>query len=56
MDEQTDKSRHYYHNIESVNYEAHSFDDDIKLDLDTINKINLSLDYLIDNEKINIKK
>ena len=56
MDEQTDKRRHYYHDIESVNYEANSFDDDIKLNLDAINKIDLSLDYLIDNEKINDQK
>ena len=55
MNEQTDKSRHYYHDIESVNYEANSFNDDIKLNLDTINKIDLSLDYLIDNEKIKAK-
>ena len=51
MDEYTDKSRHYYHDIESVNYESNSFKDDIKLELDTINKINISLDFLIKNEK-----
>ena len=51
MDENTDKSRHYYHDIESVNFESNSFKDDIKLELDTINKINMSLDYLIKNEK-----
>jgi hypothetical protein len=56
MNEQTDKSRHYYHDIESVNYEANSFNDDIKLNLDTINKIDLSLDYLITNEKIKGEK
>ena len=56
MNEQTDKSRHYFHDIESVNYEANSFNDDIKLNLDTINKIDLSLDYLIDNEKIKATK
>jgi hypothetical protein len=56
MNEQTDKSRHYYHDIESVNYEANSFNDDIKLNLDTINKIDLSLDYLINNEKIKAEK
>ena len=53
MDEYTDKSRHYYHNIESVNYESNSFKDDIKLELDNIiTKITISLDYLIKNEKI----
>ena len=51
MDINTDKSRHYYHDIESVNYEANSFNDDIKLELETIKKINLSLDYIMDNEK-----
>ena len=56
MDERTDKSRHYYHDIESVNYESNSFKDDIKLELDTINKINLSLDYLIKNEKLKNEK
>ena len=56
MNEQTDKSRHYYHDIESVNYEANSFNDDIKLNLATINKIDLSLDYLINNEKIKAQK
>ena len=56
MDERTDKSRHYYHDIESVNYESNSFKDDIKLELETINKINLSLDYLIKNEKEKNKK
>ena len=51
MDEYTDKSRHYYHDIESVNYESNSFKDDIKLELETIDTINFSLDYLIKNEK-----
>ena len=52
MNEQTDKSRHYYHDVESVNYESNSFNDDIKLNLETIKKIDFSLDYLIKNEKI----
>ena len=57
MNEKTDKSRHYYHDIESVNYESNSFKDDINLELNTItNKINLSLDYLIENEKIKNQK
>ena len=56
MDERTDKSRHYYHDIESVNYESNSFKDDIKLELETINKINLSLDYMIKNERTRIDK
>jgi hypothetical protein len=56
MDEKTDKSRHYYHDIESVNYESNSFKDDIKLELETINKINTSLDYLMNNEKKRIEK
>lgn len=56
MDERTDKSRHYYHDIESVNYESNSFKDDIKLELETINKINLSLDYMINNERTRIDK
>ena len=51
MNEQTDKSRHYYHDVESVNYESNSFNDDIKLNLETIKKIDFSLDYLIKNEK-----
>jgi hypothetical protein len=56
MDENTDKSRHYYHDIESVNYESNSFKDDIKLELETINKINTSLDFLMNNEKERIEK
>ena len=56
MNEKTDKSRHYYHDIESVNYESNSFKDDIKLELETINKINTSLDYLINNEKVRVEK
>ena len=57
MNERTDKSRHYYHDIESVNYESNSFKDDINLELNTItNKINISLDYLIENEKIKNQK
>ena len=51
MNEQTDKSRHYYHDVESVNYESNSFNDDIKLNLETIKKIDFSLDYIIKNEK-----
>ena len=56
MDENTDKSRHYYHDIESVNYESNSFKDDIKLELETIDTINFSLDYLIKNEKTKKEK
>ena len=56
MDENTDKSRHYYHDIESVNYESNSFKDDIKLELETIDTINFSLDYLIKNEKTKNEK
>ena len=57
MNEKTDKSRHYYHDIESVNYESNSFKDDINLELNTItNKINVSLDYLIESEKIKNQK
>jgi hypothetical protein len=51
MNEQTDKSRHYYHDVESVNYESNSFNDDIKLNLETIKKVDFSLDYIIKNEK-----
>ena len=56
MDERTDKSMHYYHDIESVNYESNSFKDDINLELDTINKINLSIDVLNENEKTKIQQ
>ena len=56
MDERTDKSRHYFHDIESVNYESNSFKDDIELELKTINKIDTSLDYLFQNEKQRTEK
>jgi len=52
MNEQTDKSRHYFHDVESVNYESNSFHDDIKLNLETIKKIDFSLDYIVKNEKV----
>ena len=55
MNEYTDKSRHYYHDVESVNYESNSFNDDIKLNLETIKKIDFSLDYIIKNEKSKAK-
>ena len=56
MDEKTDKSRHYFHDIESINYESNSFKDDIELELNTINKIYVPLDYLIQNEKQRTEK
>ena len=56
MDEKTDKSRHYFHDIESINYESNSFKDDIELELNTINKIYIPLDYLIQNEKQRTEK
>ena len=56
MDEKTDKSRHYFHDIESINYESNSFKDDIQLELNTINKIDVPLDYLFQNEKQRTEK
>ena len=55
MDANNEKSRHYFHDIESVNYEANSFRDDVNINLDTLENILSSLDYLINEEKKRIK-
>ena len=55
MDNNNEKSRHYFHDIESVNYEANSFRDDININLDTLETILNSLDFLINEEKKRIK-
>ena len=56
MDANNEKSRHYFHDIESVNYEANSFRDDVNINVDTLETIVNSLDLLINEEKIRIKK
>ena len=55
MDNNNEKSRHYFHDIESVNYEANSFRDDVNINLDTLETILNSLDFLINEEKKRIK-
>ena len=50
-----DKGRHYFHDIESVNYEANSFRDDVNINLDTLENILSSLDYIKEEEKNRIK-
>ena len=45
------KNLHYFHDIESVNYEANSFRDDVNINLDTLESIISSLDFLISEEK-----
>ena len=54
-DENDEKSSHIFHDIKSVNYDANSFRDDIIINLDTIENITSSLDFLINEEKIRIK-
>ena len=49
------KNLHYFHDIESVNYEANSFRDDVNINLDTLENIISSLDFLISEEKKRIK-
>ena len=51
MDGEGDKSRHYFHDIDSVNYIANSFRDDVNINLETIDDIINSLDFLISEEK-----
>jgi len=51
MDGEGDKSRHYFHDIDSVNYIANSFKDDVEINLETIDDIINSLDFLINEEK-----
>ena len=51
MDGVGDKSRHYFHDVESVNYLANSFKDDININLETLEEIINSLDLLIKEEK-----
>ena len=55
MDNNNEKSRHYFHDIESVNYEANSFRDDVNINLDTLETILNSLDFLIEEERKRIK-
>jgi hypothetical protein len=51
MDGIGDKSRHYFHDVESVNYLANSFKDDVDINLETLEEIINSLDFLIKEEK-----
>ena len=51
MDGVGDKSRHYFHDVESVNYLANSFKDDVDINLETLEEIVNSLDFLIKEEK-----
>ena len=51
MDGVGDKSRHFFHDIDSVNYLANSFRDDVDINLETLEEILNSLDFLIDEEK-----
>ena len=51
MDGEGDKSRHYFHDIDSVNYIANSFRDDVDINLETIDDIINSLDFLVNEEK-----
>ena len=45
MDGVGDKSRHFFHDIDSVNYLANSFRDDVDINLETLEEILNSLDF-----------
>ena len=47
LEERTDKIKHNFHDIDSVNYEANSFRDDVKINLETLkDNINSCLEFL----------
>ena len=52
LEERTDKIKHNFHDIDSVNYEANTFRDDVKINLETLkDNINSCLEFLEENEK-----